>query len=290
MESNLKAYAEKIVHALETRLPNPEHPPVELSLAMRHSCLAPGKRIRPTLCIAACEAVGGSAEDAIDLACALEMIHCFSLIHDDLPAIDNDDLRRGQPTCHKVFGEAVAILAGDALFCLAFETAGKSPIPPQTLVRCFQVLSRSVGIHGVVAGETADILAEGKPVEAKLLEFIHLHKTASLISASCEIGALCGTQKSSDIHALKQYGEKIGLAFQIVDDILNEISTTEQLGKKTGSDRELGKATYPALYGIEASMKQAVELVNSARANLQSLEGNTSFLDGLASYTVERLW
>jgi geranylgeranyl diphosphate synthase type II len=287
VDSHLKAYAEPVVAHLERLLPTVDQSPCELFEAIRYACLGEGKKIRPVLCLASCEAVGGRATEALDFACALEMVHCFSLVHDDLPALDNDDLRRGKPTCHKIFGEAVAILAGDALFNLAYEVASGTSLPPHKVVRCIKVLSGAVA--NVVAGETADILAEGKPVDARLLEFIHMNKTSALIRASCEIGAIIGTDDEEWISALRGYGEKIGLAFQIVDDILNETSTPEQLGKSAGSDRERGKATYPALFGLEKSKEKALELVSDANRLLATLPNSSEFLGELARYTVYRV-
>ena len=214
------------------------------------------------------------------------MIHCFSLIHDDLPALDNDNLRRGLPTCHVKFGEAIAILAGDALFALAFETLSHQKCPPEITVQCLQILTNSVGSQGLVGGETIDILSEGKPVDAATLELIHRRKTASLIAASCEIGALFSTENSRT--KLREYGECVGLAFQIADDVLNETATADQLGKAAGSDRERQKATYPAVYGIEASRAKALELAKTASQCVQGMD-NEALLQGIAWYTVERL-
>jgi geranylgeranyl diphosphate synthase type II len=291
VERKLGTYAAAVDERLDELLPGPTTQPPELAAAMRYSCLSPGKRLRPALCLAACEAVGGRVENALDAACALEMIHSFSLIHDDLPALDNDDLRRGKPTCHVVYGEAIAILAGDALFSLAFETiaAGNvlSPSAGQTL-RCVQLLASSTGLQGLVAGETADILSEGKPVDLALLEFIHSHKTGALIQASCEIGATIGTSDGKSVEALKRYGAALGLAFQIADDVLDETSTAEVLGKSAGSDRANDKATYPKLMGIELSKARASELVSGAVEALLAANLKSDFLEGLAHFSISR--
>lgn len=234
------------------------------------------------MCLASCEAAGAECTQALDAACAIEMVHCFSLIHDDLPSIDDDDLRRGRPTCHKMFGEALAILAGDGLFALAFETMASCGLAPVA------VLARASGMNGLVAGETADVLAEGKDADPNLVRFIHERKTASLIAASCEIGALMGQASKAEVASLREYGEKVGVAFQIADDLLNETATPEQLGKSAGSDRERKKATYPAVFGLEESRALALDLVDEAVGRLSGLSGSTAFLRDLALYSVER--
>ncbi len=253
---------------------------------MRYSALAPGKRIRPALVMASAEAVGGFAVDALDAACAVELVHCFSLIHDDLPALDNDALRRGLPTCHVRFGEAVAVLAGDALFALAFDALAFSTAPAERAVRAIGLLTRATGM--LVGGETIDILCEGKPVTPEVLQMIHERKTAALIAASCEIGAVLGGGTQSQIESLRQYGFGVGLAFQIADDVLNETSSAEQLGKAAGSDRERGKATYPALFGLEASRQAALDASERGLHELEQFP-NSEFLRAVALYSVERL-
>ncbi len=282
-ELSLRPYILEVNARLAQLLPLETAEPPQLHQAMRYSALAPGKRIRPVLSLIC---AGENRRDALDAACAIEMIHCFSLIHDDLPALDNDDLRRGLPTCHVKFGEAIAILAGDALFALAFETVANQKSPFEITVPTIQILTTAVGSLGLVGGETIDILSEGKPVDAATLELIHRRKTASLIAASCEIGALFS--KSNSRAKLREYGECIGLAFQIADDVLNETGTADQLGKAAGSDRERQKATYPAVYGIEASRTKALDLAKTASQCVQGLD-NESLLQGIARYTVERL-
>jgi geranylgeranyl diphosphate synthase, type II len=288
LEDRLKDVAALVDARLDALLPPATEIPTELHQAMRHSCLAPGKRIRPALALAACQSVGGSLEDALDAGCAIEMVHCFSLIHDDLPAIDNDDLRRGRPTCHKVFGEAVAILAGDALFALAYGTLAKIKGRPERIVSCLEKLSSAAGSLGLVGGETIDILSEGLPIDADTLEQIHVRKTGALMQAACTIGGILGGGTPEEVETLSKYGYLIGHAFQVADDILNEVSTAEELGKAVGSDRERGKATYPALYGLEKSRSVALQWVDDAIVCVRSLP-NAASLPELARYSVERL-
>lgn len=286
-ETLLASIRERVDRRLGELLPKESDPPAELHAAIRYSALAPGKRLRPALCVLSARAVGGSESDALDAACAIELVHSFSLIHDDLPAIDNDDLRRGRPTCHVQFGEALAILAGDALFALAFEIVSRGTRDPARQLAATHCLARASGPLGLVGGEVIDVLSEGKSVDAGTLELIHRRKTGSLIAAACEIGGLLGGGTDDQVRALKAYGEHVGLAFQIADDYLNETSTPEQLGKASGSDRERGKATYPALYGLEATRGAAEREVESAIACLQGL-GCKNELADLARYSIER--
>jgi geranylgeranyl diphosphate synthase, type II len=288
MEAILTEMIKRIDERLNVLLPDPAEQPKELMDAMRYSCLSPGKRIRPILVLASSVAVGGTESDALDAACAVEMVHSFSLIHDDLPSIDNDDLRRGRPTCHVVFGEAVAILAGDALFALAFEVLANSKGSPSHCLEAVKILSQCAGVRGLVSGETIDILSEGKPVSVETLELIHQRKTGSLIAASCELGALFGGGDVSRRANLRSYGEKIGLAFQIADDVLNEIGDASKIGKSVGSDAERGKATYPQLFGLHESKQKALELAEGAIKLVRGVP-NEEFLKSLARYSVERL-
>ena len=262
--------------------------PEALHAAMRYSCLALGKRLRPALAMASAEAIGADPMSVIDAGCAIEFVHCFSLIHDDLPAIDNDDLRRGVPTCHKAFGEATAILAGDALFALAFDTIAKGPWSADARIKAIASLTLATGSNGLVGGETLDILSEGQPISFETLQTIHSRKTGALIAASCEIGAILSDAEESVSSRLYEYGKSIGLAFQIADDILNETSTPEKLGKSAGSDRERGKATYPSQIGLEASRQAAFEAVNHGISCLDGLP-NTEFLTKIAWFSVHRL-
>ena len=227
----------------------------------------------------------GSELSALDAACAIEMIHAFSLIHDDLPAIDNDDLRRGIPTCHVQFGEAVAIMAGDSLFALAFEVLAKSGAPSDVL----GLLAEASGSRGLAGGEMEDILSEGQAVSVETLDFIHRNKTGALIRAACEIGGRLGGGTDSEVAALREFGERIGLAFQIADDILNETSTSDALGKAVGSDRERMKATYPSVHGIQSSHLRAREEVDGAKACLDRAKISSKWLHSLADFSIERL-
>jgi geranylgeranyl diphosphate synthase, type II len=282
-----KAYAARVDERLSEILPPESQLPGPLSQAMRYACLAPGKRLRPILCLAAAEAVGADSASVLDAACALEMLHAFSLVHDDLPAIDNDDLRRGRPTCHIRFGEATAILAGDGLFALAFQTILDGPGIAASRLQAASILARASTL--LVRGETADVLAEGKPTDSETLEFIHRCKTGELISASVQIGAILANASETDLGHLRCYGDRIGLAFQIVDDILNETSTADQLGKAVGSDRERGKATFPNLYGLDAARQRAGQLATEALAELTHLSGDPSVLADLANFVVDRV-
>jgi geranylgeranyl diphosphate synthase type II len=287
-QARLKAYADRFDQHLESRLPLVQGRAEPLVAAMRYSVLAPGKRLRPVLCMAGADAVGGDAEGVLDAACALELVHAFSLIHDDLPAIDNDELRRGRPTCHVQFGEATAILAGDALFALAFELVAGMQVPAERVVRAVQILARASGADGLVAGEIVDVLTEGKPYDAATLEYIHSRKTGALIAASCEMGALLGGGNPSQVEALEAYGRHLGLAFQIADDILNETGTSDELGKAAGSDRSRGKATYPHLHGLDGAREAAAAAAQRAIHALPESLNQREFLIGLAEFTVQR--
>lgn len=287
-EARLKAYRDSTDSRLATLVPLPTGPAAPLLEAMRYSALAPGKRLRPCLVLACCEAVGGSAQTALDAACAVELVHAFSLIHDDLPAIDDDNLRRGRPTCHVQFGEATAILAGDALFALAFEAVASLDAPAERVVRVIRALAESSGRDGLVAGEIVDVLTEGKPYTEADLEFIHARKTGALIAASCEIGGLLGGAPFESCESLKRYGEKVGLAFQVADDLLNEESTSDALGKAAGTDKARGKATYPALYGLAGARAAAVRFVEEALRCLPSTLQERQVLEHLARYAVDR--
>lgn len=257
---------------------------------MRYSALAPGKRLRPSLCLAACEAVGGDPAEALDAACALEMVHTFSLIHDDLPAIDDDDLRRGRPTCHVQFGEAMAILAGDALFALAFETLSTCHPDPVRVVATVKAVSQATGSLGLVGGETMDILAEGTDAGLDHLREIHRRKTGALISASCVVGAVLGGADSGQVDTVQHFGDAVGLAFQIHDDVLNVVSTAEELGKAVGSDAHKKKLTYPSVIGLEESRQASQEATSAALARLDSLGDPAAALRALATFAADRSW
>jgi len=259
---------------------------------MRYSVFAGGKRIRPVLMIAACEAAGGSREAVLPTACALEMIHTYSLIHDDLPAMDDDDFRRGNPTNHRVFGEAQAILAGDALLTEAFrllaDPAANGHLPPATGMRLVELLARSAGSLGMVAGQVVDMESEGKNIDFPTLEFIHTRKTGALILASIQAGALVAGADEQAFASLSRYGEAAGLAFQVADDILDIVGDQAQLGKDIGSDQQRGKATYPALLGLEEARQRAVELRDMAIEALHPFGGDAEPLRQIARFIVDR--
>ncbi len=262
LQQEMKERCAYIEAALEKAVPQQgEFPPVIYD-AMRYSLLAGGKRLRPMMLLAACEAVGGRKEDALPFACALEMIHTYSLIHDDLPAMDNDDYRRGRLTNHKVYGEGMAILAGDALLHHAMETmaaaCAENPNPRTT--GAMRVIAHGAGIFGMLAGQAVDVLLEGKPLDQKTLDFIHLHKTAAMIRGALEAGALLGGADQETAEQFGLAGDKIGVAFQIIDDILDVTSTMEELGKPIHSDEKNQKTTYVTLYGIEKSHEIAAGL------------------------------
>ena len=270
--------------------------PARLALAMRHSVLGGGKRLRPVLCLMAAEACGAGFETALPAACALEMVHSYSLIHDDLPAMDDDDLRRGRPSCHKAFDEATAILAGDALLTLAFEVVAREVRPGSAAVRCVRILAEAAGAQGMVGGQMADLQAEGRteargqPVEGTLaaLESIHRRKTGALLRAALRMGAAIAEASEPCAEALDRYGQAVGLAFQIVDDLLDVQGDPTKLGKRVGKDSELGKWTYPRFLGIDGSRRRARQLAEEAVAALAPLGPRGERLRGLALALLER--
>ncbi|MCX8116522.1 MAG: polyprenyl synthetase family protein [Desulfobacterota bacterium] len=263
--------------------------PVSLRRAIRHSLFSGGKRIRPILSMAAFEAVGGQGDQILPFACGLEMIHTYSLIHDDLPALDNDEYRRGKLTCHRVFGEAIAILAGDALLTEAFCLMTRDPTQnPGIVLSVVHEVAKASGVYGMVGGQVADIESEGKEVDFARVEYIHTHKTGALILASVRAGALLGQGSEQALKAISRYGKMVGLAFQIVDDILNIEGKSEIMGKSTGSDVKKQKATYPAVMGIQASKRRAEELVESAVSALQPFGSEADPLREIARYIVRR--
>lgn len=279
-----------IEQALERAVPQQKEFPPVLFEAMRYSLLSGGKRLRPMMLLAACEAVGGKREEALPFACALEMIHTYSLIHDDLPAMDNDDYRRGKWTNHKVFGEDMAILAGDALLHHAMETMAdacvQSPTPQAT--GAMRAIAHGAGVHGMLVGQVVDVYMEGKPLQQETLDFIHLHKTAAMIRAALEAGAICGGAKQETVAAFALAGEKIGVAFQILDDILDVTSTLEELGKPIHSDEKNRKTTYVTLFGIEKSRELAAKLSEEAIAIWQQQGEGCTFLLELTKYLTTR--
>jgi geranylgeranyl diphosphate synthase type II len=289
LASYLEAKKQLVEEALERSLPISK--PEKIYEAMRYSLLAGGKRLRPILCLATCELTGGTIEMAMPTACALEMIHTMSLIHDDLPAMDNDDYRRGKLTNHKVFGEDIAILAGDGLLAYAFEyvAAQTQTVPPQRVVEVIARLGRTVGAAGLVGGQVLDLESEGKPdISVDTLTFIHTHKTGALLETSVVSGAILAGASAQEIQRLSKYAQNIGLAFQIVDDILDITATQEELGKTAGKDLQAQKATYPSLWGIEESRQQAQQLVDAAIAELASYGEGADPLRAIANYIVTR--
>ena len=282
--SLLAASVARVEAGLDRHLPPADARPARLHAAMRYSLMGGGKRLRPILCLAACELAGGEAQQAMPTAVALEMIHTMSLIHDDLPAMDNDDLRRGRPTNHKVYGEANAILAGDALLTRAFEmVALRSPgVPAERLLAVVGELSLASGAPGLVGGQVVDLECEGKSVDLERLEYIHLHKTGALLRACVISGALIAGAPDALVEALRVYARGIGLAFQIIDDILDITQTSEQLGKSAGKDAAAGKATYPAVFGLEKSRREAARLTKAALKALEPFGKNADFLRAVA--------
>ena len=276
--------------ALERLLPPATLHPVSIHQAMRHSVFAGGKRLRPILCLEAGRMVAGSLPSGIeDLGAALEMLHTYSLVHDDLPALDNDDLRRGRPTCHKVFGEAIAILAGDALQTQAYETLSRLRCPAEARVRIIEEIARSTGtVDGMIGGQVVDLEAEHTRPDPSMLEYIHRSKTAALIAASVVSGGLYAGANHDAVEKLRAFGKSVGLAFQVVDDVLDITQTSEQLGKTAGKDTAAEKATYPALFGIDESLKKADALVETAMASLETFGSQADTLQALARFLVER--
>lgn len=263
--------------------------PARLHEAMAYSLTAGGKRVRPILAIAGYEAMGGQIDNVIlPAACALEFIHTYSLIHDDLPAMDNDDFRRGKPTNHKVFGEATAILAGDALLTDAFGLIASVQAQAERVVRVLREIAHAAGSYGMVGGQQEDIDSEGKVIDGKALQFIHEHKTAALISVSVKIGVILGGGNKEAVTAINRYGKNIGLAFQVVDDLLDVTGSIEEIGKTPGADIARGKNTYPSIFGLEASKKMAETLVDEAIAALDNFEDKAQPLRELARYILKR--
>jgi len=277
--------------ALERHLPSEAAPPLTIHRAMRYSVMAGGKRLRPILVIAGAEAVGGAATMVMPTACALEMIHTYSLIHDDLPAMDDDDYRRGRLTNHKVFGDAIAILAGDALLTLAFRLIADNAdlvSDPRVIRDVVAEIADAAGTIGMVGGQVVDIESEGKAISAETLEYIHRHKTAALIRASLRVGARLAGGDAKAVAAITEAGSDLGLAFQIVDDILDVEGSLEELGKTAGSDERKQKATYPGIHGREASRRQAKMLIDRAKERLGVFGQRSAPLLALADYVVER--
>lgn len=289
LEAYLSRRQQLINRALDRFVPAERVKPPTIHQAMRYSLFAGGKRMRPILCLAAAEACGGVEEAALPLACAVELIHTYSLIHDDLPAMDNDDFRRGKPTNHKVFGEAIAILAGDALLTQAFEVAaqwpGTSRYPVQQAIL---ELARAAGSKHLIAGQVADLEAQGRRLSVPQLRFIHERKTSALLCCAVRLGGMSANATPAQLAALTAFGRSVGLAFQIIDDILDVTQTTEQLGKTAGKDVAAQKATYPAVVGLEKSRLIARRLTDRAFAALRVFKGRAQALQALARFLLHR--
>ena len=292
LKNYLAARKEMIDEALNHCLPGPEDFPPMIFQAVRYSLFAGGKRLRPILCLASAEAVGGDAGTVLPAACALEMIHTYSLIHDDLPAMDDDDMRRGRPTSHKVFGEAAAILAGDALLTEAFSlmSAGDRAvrIPAERRLQTIHEIAEAAGFRGMIGGQIVDIQSEGRSPVPETLDYIHAHKTGALILASVRAGALLSGAGAADLEALSGYGRHAGLAFQIADDILNVEGDRSLLGKDTGSDAKRGKLTFPGLWGLDASRAKTAALAGLALSAIRHFDDRAGPLRSIARYIIER--
>jgi geranylgeranyl diphosphate synthase type II len=291
LDAYLKERAALVDAALARLLPPEDAAPPTVHRAMRYSVLAGGKRLRPILVIAGAEAVGATAATVMPTACALEMIHTYSLIHDDLPAMDDDDYRRGRLTNHKVFGDAIAILAGDALLTLAFRLVAENVAliaDPRVICDVVAEIAKAAGTNGMVGGQVVDIQSEGKTVTPETLEYIHSRKTAALLRASLWVGVRLGGGDAAALDAIGDAGQSLGLAFQIVDDILDVEGSLEALGKTAGSDARKQKATYPVLHGIEASRREARRLIERAKDRLAVLGDRAAPIGALADFVVER--
>ena len=291
LSTYLKERQAQVEAALDRSLPLGY--PEKIYEAMRYSLLAGGKRLRPILCLATCELMGGTMEMAMPTACALEMIHTMSLIHDDLPAMDNDDYRRGQLTNHKVYGEDMAILAGDGLLAYAFEyvAAQTQGVPAERVLQVIARLGRTVGAAGLVGGQVVDLESEGKSdIQEETLHYIHTHKTGALLESCVVCGGILAGATDADIERLSRYAQNIGLAFQIIDDILDITATQEELGKTAGKDLQAQKATYPSLWGLEVSKAKAQELIEEAIAQLEPFGERSQPLIALANFITARTY
>jgi geranylgeranyl diphosphate synthase type II len=289
LENFLSTRTAAVNRALDRLLPSEDIKPATIHRAMRYSIFAGGKRVRPALCLAAAAACGGREADALPLACAVEAIHTYSLIHDDLPAMDDDDFRRGKPTNHKVFGEGIAVLAGDALLTEAFQMVAKSKGSPRyTHQKLVQEVADAAGSLQLIAGQVADLEGEGKKISVKELQYIHERKTSALLCCSVRLGGMSANCSPPELKALTDFGYHVGLAFQVIDDILDVTQTTEKLGKTAGKDTKAQKATYPAIVGLEKSRKIAQQLTDKAFAALKIFRGRAAALEGLAEFLLQR--
>jgi len=290
LKAYLKSHQKEIDRALDRYLPKATVKPATLHKAMRYSLFAGGKRLRPILCLAAAEACHGKIENALPLACALECIHTYSLVHDDLPSMDNDDFRRGRPTCHKVFGDGIAVLAGDALLTIAFEVVSKAkPAPRYDMSILLGEVAVAAGSQRLIAGQVADLEAEGRKVNRGQLRYIHENKTAAILTTSVRLGAMSANVEPKKLRAITNFGRGLGLAFQVIDDILDVTQTSEMLGKSAGKDIAARKATYPAVIGLEKSRAEARRLTRQAHDALSAIRSDDAEpLHCLANYLLER--
>lgn len=291
LKTYVSARRERVDAALDRYLPREDAPPETLHKAMRYSVFSGGKRIRPVFCIAAFEACGGGGEKVLPVACALELIHTYSLIHDDLPCMDDDDMRRGVPTNHKVFGEAVAVLAGDALLTYAMELVvdeGGRLMGPETAIQVAADIVRAIGSDGMVAGQVLDMESENKAIDERMMEYIHSRKTGRLITSSVRCGALAADAGESLLDKVTTYGRSLGLAFQIMDDILDEEGSFGDLKSGKGLDREKGKATYPRVFGLERSKEITAQLIKESKASIDGLGEGFAPLAALADFVASR--
>jgi geranylgeranyl diphosphate synthase type II len=290
---NLKSYLasrqKTIDRALDRFLPKENTKPTTIHKAMRYSLFAGGKRLRPILCLAAAEACGGKIDNALPLACAIECIHTYSLVHDDLPSMDNDDFRRGRPTCHKVFGDGIAVLAGDALLTIAFEIVSRAkPARRYNMSILLREVAVAAGSRKLIAGQVADLEAEGKKTNRTELRYIHENKTAAILTTTVRLGAMSANASAKQLHAITKFGRALGLAFQVIDDILDLTQTSEKLGKSAGKDVAAKKATYPAVIGLDASRAEAKRLTRRAHTALSTFGAKSDALHALANYLLER--
>jgi geranylgeranyl diphosphate synthase type II len=289
VKSYLASRQRKIDRALDRYLPKENVKPATIHKAMRYSLFAGGKRLRPILCLAVAEACGGKVLNALPLACALECIHTYSLVHDDLPSMDDDDFRRGRATCHKVFREGVAVLAGDALLTIAFEIVSRAkPTSRYHMSILLREIAVAAGSQKLIAGQVADLEAEGKNADSTQLRYIHENKTAAILTASVRLGAMSANANAKKLAAITEFGRALGLAFQIIDDILDVTQTSEKLGKSAGKDIAAKKATYPAVIGLEKSRAEARRLTRQAHNALAIFGRKTDDLHALANYLLER--
>ncbi len=289
LKAYLAARQKEVERALHRSLPKENVKPATIHKAMRYSLFAGGKRLRPILCLAAAEACGGKTAAALPLACAVECIHTYSLIHDDLPSMDNDDFRRGRPTCHKAFGEGIAVLAGDALLTIAFEIVAEAEADSRyKLQDLLREIAVGAGSRKLIAGQVADLEAEGKKISRADLRYIHENKTAALLTTSVRLGAMSANASGRQIAAMTNFGRALGLAFQVIDDILDLTQTSEKLGKSAGKDVAAQKATYPAVIGLEKSRREAKRLTSRAHASLEPFGAGAEKLRGIATYLLQR--